>query len=812
MKSARMFRVIIFLLWCFGIFPTSWAGALHEPERGVYLGVLMDEDATVYDGQKFLEESGKKHAVYARFLVFNQTEFPTNWLAMIQTINPRSGAHLILEPMNDFPGFFAADWGPGQASYDSALAFANNCRDAGLPIFLRFAHEPNGWWYPWCPSYSESDAVTDATYILGWRNFATLVHKTATNVAMVWAPNQGNGPGDVPLYTNTYPGDDVVDWVGMSIYNGEWYGNSNAVMNGQFRNGIQSGYWQNDGNPSNDTQVDFYWTFSDPNNPAGHHKPMMVAETASQFVPLYSVTSVSHVARFETLASNDVSGTVSDQNWWNDGQPWGTLTWQLTTDCAEGQYALRMNGTDADADGYLGGNGCSLDEGHRDWTTNGYNAVVLYAKRDAVGDQVSPEIQITFDNDFTENNGNEATVKYRIDNTNYTSIVIEYGDFYAGTTFDWTAIHVLKLELFTSRYGYTPASLFLDDLRQALTAVTNQADNLKWKTDWMFQLFSLQDSSAADTNHPAYTGIASAFPNLHMISWFQKKKFEDGFSKDFRIPAEGGRPVFTTYHGLIASNYFLTSIVPCFPQPIAAGDIDGDRLADPTIYDEVTGGWYVLLSADHYALLASLNLLGGPDWMPIPADYDGDGKADPAVYQPATGDWLVMLSSQQYVVLELRGFLGGLDWQAASADYDGDRLADPAVYCESSGTWRILPSASGYQALTLTNLLGGAEYLPASADYDGDGKADPMVYHPPSGTWIVRLSRNDYVYQTLTGFLGGSAYSPVPADYDGDRLADPAVCEAATGNWLVKLSAGGYVTTEYRHLFGNPYPQDQSTR
>jgi len=82
------------------------------------------------------------------------------------------------------------------------------------------------------------------------------------------------------------------------------------------------------------------------------------------------------------------------------------------------------------------------------------------------------------------------------------------------------------------------------------------------------------------------------------------------------------------------------------------------RLADPTIYDEVTGGWYVLLSADHYALLASLNLLGGPDWMPIPADYDGDRLADPAVYEAATGNWLVKLSTGGYVTTEYRHLFG----------------------------------------------------------------------------------------------------------------------------------------------------------
>ncbi|KAJ3411205.1 hypothetical protein HDV05_002589 [Chytridiales sp. JEL 0842] len=124
-------------------------------------------------------------------------------------------------------------------------ALAKQCRDInynrGVPIFLRWGHEMNGDWtlYGYKPE----------EYKRSFRRITNIVRKYTNMTAMVWAPNVGtayvfspganlspppgpsspefrsldtNGDGifnqnDDP-YGPYYPGDDVVDWVGISLY------------------------------------------------------------------------------------------------------------------------------------------------------------------------------------------------------------------------------------------------------------------------------------------------------------------------------------------------------------------------------------------------------------------------------------------------------------------------------------------------------------------------------------------------------------------------------------------------------------------
>jgi hypothetical protein len=203
----------------------------------------------------------------------------------------------------------------------------------------------------------------------------------------------------------------------------------------------------------------------------------------------------------------------------------------------------------------------------------------------------------------------------------------------------------------------------------------------------------------------------------------------------------------------------------------AQADYDGDAKADPAVYMETNpstgltsspqagsgqaGVWSVKLSSGNYSQLTLPGFLGDIGWEPVAADYDGDRLADPAVYQENTGNWQIKLSSAGYGLMELNGFAGGTGYSAVAADFDGDRLADPTLYNRADGTWIVRFSAAGYVPLVLTGLLGGAGALPAPGDYDGDMIADPAVMEPMTGDWSVLLSSGNYVRVDLTGFLGG---------------------------------------------------------
>jgi hypothetical protein len=98
--------------------------------------------------------------------------------------------------------------------YDAYVtSFAENVRSLNLPIALTFAHEMNGFWYPWgAPKNKAADFVT------AWRRLHGIFRQAgATNVIWTWTPNVISGAPSVELKPY-YPGDAYVDWIGLDGY------------------------------------------------------------------------------------------------------------------------------------------------------------------------------------------------------------------------------------------------------------------------------------------------------------------------------------------------------------------------------------------------------------------------------------------------------------------------------------------------------------------------------------------------------------------------------------------------------------------
>lgn len=85
----------------------------------------------------------------------------------------------------------------------------------GKPVYLRFAQEMNGTWYPWSIGV---DGNTSAEYRAAFRRVRTIIGgEGASNVSFVWAPNvMTEGTSN---FSGCYPGDDVVDCLGLDGYN-----------------------------------------------------------------------------------------------------------------------------------------------------------------------------------------------------------------------------------------------------------------------------------------------------------------------------------------------------------------------------------------------------------------------------------------------------------------------------------------------------------------------------------------------------------------------------------------------------------------
>jgi hypothetical protein len=101
---------------------------------------------------------------------------------------------------------------------------AAGLRDLGQPLFLRFAHEMNGNWYPWDGFHNNDRGRKKkgpAKYVAAWRHVHDLFEaEGADNVVWVWCPNRNSFPAarwnDFRRY---YPGDAYVDWVCIDGYN-----------------------------------------------------------------------------------------------------------------------------------------------------------------------------------------------------------------------------------------------------------------------------------------------------------------------------------------------------------------------------------------------------------------------------------------------------------------------------------------------------------------------------------------------------------------------------------------------------------------
>ncbi|WP_171058102.1 glycosyl hydrolase [Modestobacter altitudinis] len=172
---------------------------------------------------------------------------------------------------------------------------------SGVPVVVRFAHEMNGSWYAW--------GQQPAAYVAAFRRVAAAVHAGAPGSAMMWAPNYGGGhpfaggpyqavagspdaavldtDGDGAVtalddpYAPYWPGTDVVDWVGMSLYH--WgdvapWGENEVPEPGKLVAQLTGEYVGLGGDDR--ALPDFHGVYG-----VGYDKPLAVPETAALYVP-----------------------------------------------------------------------------------------------------------------------------------------------------------------------------------------------------------------------------------------------------------------------------------------------------------------------------------------------------------------------------------------------------------------------------------------------------------------------------------------------------------------------------------------------
>ena len=264
------------------------------PARGVWFGVNLDwANSTL---ESYATRLGHHPAVTVTFVNMPLTPRDvTNLDAAEEQVRQNGGVLLItLEPQQ---GFAAVT----DASVTQLVAHVKSYNAQGVPVIVRYAQEMNGSWYPW--------GQDPQGYVASFRSLAKVIHSETTCTAMAWAPNYGGGypfsggayqakPGTAAAakldtnndgvvdqqddpYAPYYPGDDAVDWVGLSVYHwGNKYpwGANVVPERGKFSALITGTY---KGSIGDERAVpNFYATYA-----VGHNKPMGVFETAALSMP-----------------------------------------------------------------------------------------------------------------------------------------------------------------------------------------------------------------------------------------------------------------------------------------------------------------------------------------------------------------------------------------------------------------------------------------------------------------------------------------------------------------------------------------------
>jgi hypothetical protein len=107
--------------------------------------------------------------------------------------------------------------------------YARAVRSSGVPVMIRFAHEMNGDWYPWATAFRAGNyrhnGNTPGNFVAMWRHVVNVFRQEgATNVSWVWSPNIHYLNGSNSLRDQNadlaalYPGDNYVNWIGLSVY------------------------------------------------------------------------------------------------------------------------------------------------------------------------------------------------------------------------------------------------------------------------------------------------------------------------------------------------------------------------------------------------------------------------------------------------------------------------------------------------------------------------------------------------------------------------------------------------------------------
>ncbi len=208
-------------------------GARLEPAAGAYIGTIPT------DSERFAPVGA--YLTYFEHMYQDDIYYPDNVM-----IREGDSAVVVGWTIHDM---YSIDYTKMRTVFDNLSTY-------GKPMYIRFASEMN------CNTLGDDPTL----YVDAFRRVADMVHEYP-NFAVVWSPND-LGALDRP-FEYFYPGDEYVDWVGVSCYSLMYFiGNQNTTYK-------DSVYFMTGANAWATNKLKPVISFMEKNN---IHKPVMLSE------------------------------------------------------------------------------------------------------------------------------------------------------------------------------------------------------------------------------------------------------------------------------------------------------------------------------------------------------------------------------------------------------------------------------------------------------------------------------------------------------------------------------------------------------
>ncbi|MGB8463837.1 MAG: glycosyl hydrolase [Terrimicrobiaceae bacterium] len=205
--------------------------------HGVYPGGIdgEEDDITLSDVLRYERASGRRVAwVYFSNNWYRSRAFPLATAKWIRAHGAVPYIRLMLRSADHKPEkperTYSLDAIVAGKFDEDFRVWARSAKAFGTPVLVEYGTEMNGEWFGWNGRYhggaqkrgfgDPQKADGPERFVAAWRHIVKLMRgEGASNLLWIWHPDVIDTPEVAwNRFENYYPGDDVVDWVGVSCY------------------------------------------------------------------------------------------------------------------------------------------------------------------------------------------------------------------------------------------------------------------------------------------------------------------------------------------------------------------------------------------------------------------------------------------------------------------------------------------------------------------------------------------------------------------------------------------------------------------